>query len=330
MRKHYRRAAFTLIELLVVIAIIAILIGMLLPAVQKVREAANRATCQNNLKQICLACHNFDSANGKLPPGIVGHQYASQKDSGFTWGAAGIGSLVYLLPYIEQDPAFRALNPMPTLNFDAGGYGAFMPNHWYTNSSYVNVATSPIKSFRCPSDNPENPVYGTFITLYCDANTATFTGGYYPSGSGIYDRLGKCNYAACAGAIGSGANSPGWDIYSGPFTDLSRIPLSFVTGADGTANTVFYGETLGGNPDGAGKGQRDFSLSWMGAGAFATYWGLAVPPQWYTFSSQHTLIQFGFGDGSVRNLKKGYGAGFAPFLYMTGYREGGTVDPFAF
>jgi len=324
MRKHHRRAAFTLIELLVVIAIIAILIGMLLPAVQKVREAANKATCQNNLKQICLSCHNFDSANGRLPPGVVGHQYSSQTNSGFTWGAAGIGALVYLLPYIEQDPVFRSLNPMPTLNFEIGGYGAVMPNHWYTNGSYVNAATAAIKSFRCPSDSPENPVYGTFITLYCDATTDTFTGGYYPSGSGIYDRLGKCNYASCGGAVGAGSD-PGWNPYRGPFTDLSRNPISLVS--DGTANTVFFGETLGGNPDGAGKGQRDFSLSWMGSGSFATYWGLADPPQWYTFSSKHTLIQFGFGDGSVRPIKKGYGAGFAPFLYMTGMSEGGSVNP---
>ena len=90
------RRGFTLIELLVVIAIIAVLIALLLPAVQAAREAARRIQCTNNLKQIGLAMHNYQSANNSLPPGIKGSIWG-------TW-------LVFILPYVEQGPLFNSWN----------------------------------------------------------------------------------------------------------------------------------------------------------------------------------------------------------------------------
>jgi prepilin-type N-terminal cleavage/methylation domain-containing protein len=148
------RSAFTLIELLVVIAITAILIGLLLPAVQKVREAAARMQCSNNVKQICLAVHTLNDANGGQIPAIAGV---------FPVGSANSGTMFYfLLPYIEQGPLYSA-------SVSAGVYSASngVPGG-------IRAYGTVVKTYLCPSDPsaPPGNVHNTGLSQQATSNYA--------------------------------------------------------------------------------------------------------------------------------------------------------------
>ena len=306
---HTRRSAFTLIELLVVVAIIGVLIGLLLPAVQKVREAASRTTCTNNLKQIGIAAHAYQDANGVLPPGELGPLpnggYPGTTPSPIysnpdLWQQ--ISCFVFLLPYLEADNIYHNL----TVNFDltapsGGTAGAAYYRHTGLNQDWT-MAQSQLKVFHCPSDNVDEPLsgssHGVAILQHHWGVYAIIYVFLPPS-----DQLpsGRSNYAGVAGACGWGrvpepsnrygpysrpvydANSCPADfpdtggvdlsVYEGIFTNRSRNSLAKIP--DGTSNTLMFGEGIGG---GTGPGQaRDFAWSWMGVGTVATKFGLGQP-----------------------------------------------------
>ena len=273
------RRGFTLIELLVVIAIIAILIGLLLPAVQKIREAANRMKCSNNLKQLGLAAHNYDATYGYLPPGL--------RYNGTNGTYAGV--LVYLLPYVEQDNVY---NQLPQTLFDPNSTTA-----WWTTAS-AGATTSPwnarIKTFLCPSDNMDtlNPPNGTLA--YITTSTLGISGATF----GGTPPLGRTNYIANAGALGNTSDAF-YGQFKGPFYADSRETVANIS--DGSSNTIFFGEYLAG-PE---TGNRPYVATWAGAGALPAAWDLISPSQWLSFGAKHTgLVQFSFGDGSVRGIRK--------------------------
>lgn len=189
------RAGFTLIELLVVIAIIAILIGLLLPAVQKVREAASRAKCTNNLKQLGLALHNYHDARGSLPPGGADDMppFGTASSSG-SWGSSW---WIYILPYIEQGPAFSQWQLTGSSGHTHAG-----------NKTVVHNLLIPV--MKCPS-SPLDEKSGAE-----ENNSST-------------NRIFLANYMGIAGAVGDTGNG---NVTVGSYTD-NRTAQSDYTGDDG-------------------------------------------------------------------------------------------------
>jgi prepilin-type N-terminal cleavage/methylation domain-containing protein/prepilin-type processing-associated H-X9-DG protein len=292
------RRGFTLIELLVVIAIIGILVGLLLPAVQKVREAAARMKCANNLRQIGLALHSYHDSYGAFPPGYIDGNTnptsTPDNDVGPGWGWAS-----YILPQLEQQNLHRQIT------FSQGlGMG-----------SNAAVCQTPLAIYQCPSD-PYQQNFAVWPTNVVVAH------GNYLGCNGVLECFNNAGGAAQAG--------------NGLFYRNSRSRIGDVT--DGTSNTIFVGERSGNHspstwtgavtggrcpawmatqpptppyspPPGPAYDNADFNEALVLAHGNATHLPSADFPIFDpdTFYSMHTGqgANFLFGDGSVHFLTSG-------------------------
>jgi len=236
-RARSGRRAFTLIELLVVIAIIAILIGLLLPAVQKVREAAARTKCSNNLHQLAIACHAYHDVRQSLPPSVLlrvnGTSFVDSPTNGT--GNFGPNWMVLILPYMEQGSLYSQVA-------DPGAYLKTGDQSW------KNLRTAKIPSFLCPSDIGGQP--DTVCTIdvgnWARGNYACNAGGIHQAStpSGTFSAVG---YVSSAFGYSPGNNNdptnlgvpngtPGGGVMCINFgAALQRIP-------DGSANTIMLAE----------------------------------------------------------------------------------------
>jgi len=318
---HRKRLAFTLIELLVVIAIIAILIGLLLPAVQKVRDAASRMTCQNNLKQMGLALHNYNDNYQRLPAAMIHsgrfnnttyppYEGPECNYKGQTWMVYNHTGFVAILPYIEQENLFKQYN-YTYCSSNSSPYGIAVapdgPSGTFSTNPNRIVAQTYLKVYTCPADENPGPQVnsnpGVATDFYERYNTRRsnylFNTGQYTD----YDAPWSATSQGARGAFGNNGA-----------TAIGRV-------GDGTSNTLGIGEST----------QIHTSTSYgpyWGAGTHTSVHGRAYADALYGvpnapngncpgsttkkctyawgFSSNHTgVTNFVFLDGSVKGIRDG-------------------------
>lgn len=310
MRHHNSRRAFTLVELLVVIAIIGILIGMLLPAVQQVREAARRATCMNNIRQLALATHNYESAHGVLPPGLLGDEIQGVT-KGFNPSVTNrdmanfIGTNVFCFPFMEQNNVHdifgTANGAQPNYNIKWGD-----TDHWvwqdYNGSTGQLVGGGfDIPALKCPSDGNHNAAEWIASQLWGRNNGITITVWSPP------EIFGKCNYISSGGYTG-GSLVPGqylnYEAFVGTYHNRSENSFGQIT--DGSSNVFAFVE-VSSNKRSWWDANVRFSHHWT-VGGMALAWGpwnnKGFAP-WNYSGSQHAgnLMIVALCDGSGHTVR---------------------------
>jgi prepilin-type N-terminal cleavage/methylation domain-containing protein/prepilin-type processing-associated H-X9-DG protein len=317
---------FTLIELLVVIAIIAVLIALLLPAVQAAREAARRAQCVNNLKQIGLGLHNYESGVGRYPPGIVAVDGSPTPDCA-NQRLHTMFSLI--LPYMEQQAIFNSIN----FAFSAGGHSGPYSLGGDDGATQMTAFQATINSYICPSDLPQVAKNVGTTNTYSQCSYSGVSGP-----SDIFHWWWGCPYPRGYTNV--------LDSYGNPLGvfgfDFSYAVPSIT---DGLSNTLFVGETCrflndpdtiampwnrGGYFSSAGGGTRAYVLACTTPKINAPYL-VPEPPadttyywDWYLTNNYNNDGRFGFrsrhpgganflmGDGSVRFIKESINLAGAP------------------